>query len=100
MRKIADQRWRDVNEIVMAFELEQPGDLADYDIIRRKSKLGAEFGVIGGGQKGLEVEAAPNLSVLRWPSNSGCKVLLFHRIGHDDEMGRGFGSALFGVTKR
>src|SRR5207253_10353184 len=66
--------------------LEKPSVLANDDIFSPKIQLRAEMRIIPGGEKRFQLEAAEDLGVLVGPANARCQVLIFHRIGDDDEM--------------
>ena len=61
---LADEAWGDVNQIVVAFELEEAGNDANDKIVRRDVEAGAPGGVVLGVEKGLEAEAAEDAGVL------------------------------------
>ena len=87
---------RDGEQIIVALELEQPRDFADDEIVRRDAEGFAEFQIIFRRKKRFERKAAENFRVLLRPSDAGGEVLRFHRVGDDDEMGRGAGGLFFG----
>src|SRR5882724_426891 len=85
---LADESGRDGEQIVVALELEEPGDFADDEIIRRDSQLLAQCHVIPRGEKRFQREGAENFCILFRPADSGGEILIFHRFGDDDEMSR------------
>ena len=95
LRISAHEFGRDGEQIIVALELEQPGDFADDEIIRRDAECFAKFQIIFRGKKRFEREAAENFRVLLRLPDAGGEILRLHRVGDDDEMGGGVGGFFF-----
>ena len=91
-RTTAHKPGRDGQQVVVALELEEAGDLADDDILRRETEPGAELEVVGGGEKRFKWEATEDLCELVQTSDAGGQVLLLHGLGHNNEVGGDAGS--------
>ncbi len=83
----------------MAFELEEPRNFADDEIVWRNAQFFAKLRIVFRIEKRFEGEAAEDFCVLLRPTDAGGEVLFFHRGGDDDEMSRGPGSLFFGGAK-
>src|SRR6185312_7185318 len=59
----------------------------------------AQFGIIFRGKKRFERKAAEDFCVLPGLAYSCGEILLFHRIGNDDEMRRGTRGAFFSTAE-
>src|SRR4051794_40784994 len=54
------QPRRHGEEIVVTFQLEQPRDFANDDVVGRETQSGAKLRIVLGGEKRREIEAAEN----------------------------------------
>ena len=96
----AHERRGDGQQVVVPLELEEAGDFADDDILRRKAEPGAELEVVGRGEERFKREAAEDSRVLVRAPDAGGQVLLLHGVGHDDEMGGDPGGNTFRRAKQ
>ena len=73
-------------QIGMAFELEQPRNLADDEMTRFQAELSAERQVVGRVQERFQFEAAENTRVHVRPADSGGEIKPGHRAGGTKKM--------------
>ncbi len=86
-----------VEEVVMALEFEEAGDLGDDEVVGQEAELGSESGVWGGVEEGGEGEPGEDAGELGFVADAGGEVLAGHGIGDDDEVVGDPAGDLFGA---
>src|SRR5664280_103471 len=97
---IVHEPWRYGQQVVVSLELEEAGDIANDDVLRREPEPGAKLEVVGRGKERSEREATDDVRELIRSPNAGGQVLLLHRLGHDDEVGGDSGGVTLRSTKQ
>src|ERR1700677_3830133 len=84
--KLANQGGRDGEQVIVAFQFEEAGDVADDDIVWGDVPAGAQRGGVSGGQEWRQGKTAEDFGVLFGAADAGGEILAGHGVGHDDKM--------------
>ena len=96
LRTAANDPGRGVNQVVVAFELEEAGDLSHDEIVRLESVSRAKVGVVGGGEEGFERKTAEDAGELIRVADACLEELLRHRVRDGDEVRGASGGVTLG----